>query len=70
MEKVLKFLEGVVDKYGTKFMVVLGADGGIVYLALKDKVDGLYAVIGITLTTIAYFIFRHKEEKNNKPKGD
>ncbi len=66
IKPVLDFLRPVILKYGTKFLVVLGTEGAIMYLAIIDKVEGLWAVIAMAAVTIAYFFARHKQEITTK----
>ena len=56
------------DKYGTKFLVALIGIGGVGYLAYSDKVDGLYASIGIALIALGYFFWRGKEDVSGTSK--
>jgi hypothetical protein len=74
MEKLIKpfiaFLSPIIDKYGTKFLVVLGTEGAILYLAHSDKVEGLYAVIAMAAVAIAYFFARHIQEINKPTKKE
>ena len=65
IQPILDFLFKLADKYGTKFLVALGGVGGCTYLAYSDKVDGLYALIGIVAVSVGYFFARRAQEKEN-----
>lgn len=61
IEKILGFLKGTVDRYGVKFLVALGGVYAIYDLTLKGFIEGKWAVIGIAVVMVAYFVFRHLE---------
>jgi amino acid permease len=65
---ILDFLKQVVDRSGMKSIVALAFGGGIVYLAYTDKVDGLYALIAMTVICLAFFYMRHLEKLNEVKK--
>lgn len=65
---ILEFLKQVVDRSGMKSVVALAFGGGIVYLASIDKVDGLYALITMTVICLAFFGWRHAEKLNEVKK--
>ena len=56
------------DKYGTKFLVALMGIGGVGYLAYVDKVDSLYAAIGMAIVALGYFFWRGKEDLDGSSK--
>ena len=56
------------DKYGTKFLVALIGIGGVGWLAYSDKIDGLYAMIGMAVIALGYFFWRGKEDANGTSK--
>ena len=56
------------DKYGTKFLVALMGIGGVGWLAYSDKVDGLYAAIGMAIVALGYFFWRGKEDADGSSK--
>ncbi len=68
IEQALEFLKQVVDRSGMKSVVALAFGGGIVYLAFTDKVDGLYALIAMTVICLAFFGIRHMEKLNEAKK--
>jgi len=63
LEKVLKLVEMIVDRYGVKSIVA----GGGIYAIYTLAVQGLAtipAVAGITAIVTGYFVFRHFETFN------
>jgi len=62
LEMIGKVLGPIVEKYGTKFLVALGADAALAYMAYTGKLDPRYAVGGIVAITVAYLIVRVKQD--------
>jgi len=63
LDKLFEFLGATVEKFGTKFLVTLGIEGGIAYLIYCDKIPGLWGAIIMGIVAICYFAFRRKQEK-------
>ena len=53
-----------IEKFGTKFVLALGAVGGIGYLTYMDKVEGWIGVLGMVLVAVGYFYARRQQEKD------
>ncbi len=53
----------LVEKFGTKFVLALGAEAGIGYMGYVDKVEGWIAVVGMAFVAAAYFYTRRQQEK-------
>lgn len=53
----------MIEKFGTKFVLALAAEGGIGYLAYMDKVEGWIAVVVMGFVAIGYFYARRMQEK-------
>ena len=68
MEKFLPQLIGLVEKYGTKFLVALAGNYFVYDLANKDKIQGIYAAGIIGIISVMYFLMRRWQEVS-KPKN-
>lgn len=74
---VLEFLGGIVEKYGTKFLVALAAFGCMTYFGVEvlqgefspdiQKWTVIIAPIAMAAVAVAYFIARRQQEKDSKP---
>jgi len=56
----------IIEKFGTKFVVCLGAEAGIGYLGHAGKVEGWIAVVGMVLVACVYFFARRQQEKDTE----
>ncbi len=65
---IVQTILSLADKYGTKFLVALMGIGGVGYLAYADKIDGLYAMIGMAVIALGYFFWRGKEDADGTSK--
>lgn len=64
LDKLLPFVEKVVDRYGVKSLVACAADYVLYEMAKSGMMEGVYAGAGIVLITIAFFFGRHLEMLN------
>jgi protein-S-isoprenylcysteine O-methyltransferase Ste14 len=63
IQPLIELVGQLADKYGTKFLVALGAIGGLVWLTHSDKLAGEWAAVGIVLIACLYMVFRRKQEE-------
>jgi uncharacterized membrane protein YfcA len=64
IQPVLDLVGQLAEKYGTKFLVALGAIGGLVWMTYSDKLPGEWAAGGIVLVAALYMVFRRKQEED------
>ena len=64
MEKYIKLLTDMAEKFGTKFMVTVLYEFGLWSLMKDGKLDTLYGVIFGFLGLVVYSFARHIQEKN------
>lgn len=69
IKPILEFLKQTVDRWGVKFLVALASVYAIYDLTLKGFIEGKWAVIGIAVIMVAYFVFRHLETINKPNNG-
>lgn len=62
LKQILPDINDLVDRIGTKALIACGAIAALYYMASIDKLEGIYAGIGITAVAVAFFVFRRAQE--------
>ena len=61
IEQALAFMKDIADRWGMKSFVTGGVCWLISEMAKAGQVDGLYALMAITIIVLAFFLFRDRE---------
>jgi hypothetical protein len=61
---LVEIVTGLINKWGTKFIIACGSIGAIVYLLISGKVvvEPWIAIAGIAVIAFGYFWFREKAD--------
>ena len=70
LKQILPDINDLVDRIGTKALIACGAIAALYYMASIDKLEGIYAGVGITAVAVAFFAFRRAQEKEQACVGE
>lgn len=65
LQPLMDFLTFAVGKFGTKFVIAIGTEGALVYIAYYKVIEGCPSwliPVCMTVVAITYFVFRSKQE--------
>ena len=61
LEPFIEVLSTLIAKWGTKFILALGAEGGLFYLVYDGRLEPRWGAACMAIVAIAYFVSRVKE---------
>ena len=59
---IIDLVKYIIDRSGMRSLITLLIDGSLLYLLMISKLTETYAIGGIIIVTITYFVFRHFEK--------